>query len=99
MIKTDDHDHTIGREKRIPWKERFAKGKRFGMLEVLETHDYKKYGGKVLFRCDCGMVKRINPKNILTNNLQRSCGCATKKSRMGYNRLFFVPTKSKFDIY
>lgn len=53
------------------------KGKRFGMLLVVEYHSSNN-GAKWLCRCDCGNVSVV-PSRSLNYGTTRSCGCGSKK--------------------
>jgi hypothetical protein len=52
-------------------------GDKFGRWTVLEEPK-RKYGGKVLCRCNCGTEKMVLKVNLIWNKTQ-SCGCLRRE--------------------
>ena len=54
-------------------------GQRFGRLVVLRK-DTSRKGNYWVCQCDCGVVKSIRGKNLLSGDTQ-SCGCLQQERR------------------
>lgn len=63
-------------------------GKRFGRLTIIafEIADKGTYSEtRWIVRCDCGTLKSVSPRKILSGNTQ-SCGCLRSEQTVDYNK-------------
>lgn len=64
------------------WKKNLPIGSKTRMLTLLEDISEFNKSYKALWRCDCGLEKRISIKSVL-NGLTSSCGCKQIKAGVG----------------
>lgn len=77
------------------------KGQRFGKLTVIELTEERRQGSAVwLCKCDCGNLKKISSKCLLSGDTQ-SCGCLKSKGELKIRNLLIehnIPFEEQYSF-